>query len=111
MGRYALQLHLGRSVSHLTGDGLHILGSKLSSFIARYKFAKAGVHLIVGVLHQLYLSLQVCKELIIVPHDFSSIQLTEGAVDSTREPPPIHPYMWPCNLTQENVNSLERWLL
>ena len=100
-----------RTVSHVAGGGVKLLGSLECNVTAGTVTTSELVYIAEGV-QRLYLSLGACKALRLVPQDFPRPAAGIGALTTSDAPDnPTRPMTPPYELVEENVERLEKWFL
>uniref|UniRef100_A0A0P4VNI8 Reverse transcriptase n=1 Tax=Scylla olivacea TaxID=85551 RepID=A0A0P4VNI8_SCYOL len=106
------QLHASpRTVSHVAGGGVKLLGSLTCEVTVGAITTSECVYIAEGV-QRLYLSLGACRALQLVPQDFPRPAIRISALTAPASlKTSAHPLSPPYELVEENVGRLEKWLL
>ncbi|XP_063859146.1 uncharacterized protein LOC135100114 [Scylla paramamosain] len=106
------QLHASpRTVSHVAGGGVKLLGSLTCEVRVGAITTSECVYIAEGV-QRLYLSLGACRALQLVPQDFPRPATRISALTAPASlKTSAHPLSPPYELVEENLGRLEKWLL
>ena len=100
-------------LKHIGGGKLTVIGSSRIQIRHNGKCVETEVYFIQAIQH-MYLSLDVCKDLNIVPTDFPKSNVQSASVAANSQPSkkslPIRPTQMPYSPEECNIELLEKWL-